>query len=171
MDNNCPPWLILINFSANMKHSCNAQFWIFLISNRTSTHPTKLSNVFVKDAFLSLTILCVCSNEGNASNIVLGIVQFIPSLYVILVKYLGSINGTHHSETINNVLFIIIQTIKCYNIYLFEFEFFRIHEKKTYKKCVLSLISKYLWDIHIFYGHHWIAHTQNHGYRHKNRDS
>ena len=22
-----------------------------------------------------------------------------------------------------------------------------------------------------FYGHHWIAHTQNHRYRHKNRDS
>ena len=72
----------------------------------------------------------MCSNEGNASNIVIGIVQFLPSLYVILVEYLGTINGTHHSETINDVLFIIIQTKQCYNKYLFEFEFFRIRKKK-----------------------------------------
>ena len=147
---------------------------MFFISNWTSTHPTKLSNVFVKYAFPSITILCVCSNEGNASNIVIRIVQFLPSLYVILVKYLGSINGTHHSETINNVLFIIIQTKQCYNKYLLNLSFFVFARKKwpkAYKKCVLSLISKYLWDIHIFYGHHWIAHTRNHGYRHKNRDS
>ena len=104
--------------------------FFFIISNKTSTHPTKLSNVFVKDAFPSITILCVCSNEGNASNIVIGIVQFLPSLHVILVVHLGSINGTHHSETINNVLFIIIQTKQCYNKNLFEFEFFRIREKK-----------------------------------------
>ena len=101
-----------------------------IISNRTSTNPTKLSNVFVKDTSPSITIICDCSNEGNASNIVIGIVQFLPSLYVILVEYLGSINGTHHSETINNVLFIIIQTKQCYNNYLFEFEFFRIRKKK-----------------------------------------
>ena len=131
-----------------MKHCCNAQFWIFFISNRTSTHPTRLSNVFVKDTFPSITILCVCSNEENASNIVIGIVQFLPSLYVILVVHLGSINGAHHLETINNVLFIIIQNKQCYNKYLFEFEFFLYsrekNDLKTYKKCVLSLISKYL---------------------------
>ena len=42
---------------------------------------------------------------------------------------------------------------------------------KTYQKCVLSFISKYLRDIHIFYGHYWIPRTQKHGYRHQNRDS
>ena len=39
-----------------------------------------------------------------------------------------------------------------------------------HEKCVLSLISKYLQDIYILDGHHCIPHTQNHGYRHKNRD-
>ena len=39
-----------------------------------------------------------------------------------------------------------------------------------HEKCVLSLISKYLQDIHILDRHHWIPHTQNHGYRHHNRD-
>ena len=38
-------------------------------------------------------------------------------------------------------------------------------------KCVLSLISWYLRDIHILYGHYWIPRTQKHGYRHQNRDS
>ena len=37
-------------------------------------------------------------------------------------------------------------------------------------KCVLSFFSKYLQDIHILDGHHWIPHTQNHEYRHQNRD-
>ena len=37
--------------------------------------------------------------------------------------------------------------------------------------CVLYLISKYLQDIHILYGHYRIPHTQKHGYRHQNRDS
>ena len=154
-----------------MKHCCNAQFWIFFISNRTSTHPTRLSNVFVKDTFPSITISCVCSNEENASNIVIGIVQFLPSLHVILVVHLGSINGTHHSETINNVLFIIIQNKQCYNKHLFEFEFFRIREKKMPENVQkMCFIVNFKIPIHIFYGHHWIAHTQNHGYRHKNRD-
>ena len=31
---------------------------IFFISNKTSTYPTKISNVFVKNTFPSLTILC-----------------------------------------------------------------------------------------------------------------
>ena len=26
-------------------------------------------------------------------------------------------------------------------------------------------------NIHIFYGHYWISHTQKHWYRHQNRDS
>ena len=39
------------------------------------------------------------------------------------------------------------------------------------EKCVLSLISKYLHDIHILYGHYWIPHIRKHGYRHQNRDS
>ena len=40
-----------------------------------------------------------------------------------------------------------------------------------HEKCVLSLISKYLQDIHILYGHYWIPHTQKHRYRHQNRQS
>ena len=38
----------------------------------------KLSNDFVKNNYpmCSITILCDCSNEGNASNIVIGIVHF-----------------------------------------------------------------------------------------------
>ena len=42
---------------------------------------------------------------------------------------------------------------------------------KTYQKCFILLISKYLRYIHIFYGHYWILHTQKHGYKHLNRDS
>ena len=38
-------------------------------------------------------------------------------------------------------------------------------------KMCLSLISKYLRDIYILYGHYWIPRTQKHGYRHQNRDS
>ena len=33
------------------------------------------------------------------------------------------------------------------------------------------LISKYLRDIQIFYGHYWIPRSQKHGYRHQNSDS
>ena len=40
-----------------------------------------------------------------------------------------------------------------------------------HEKCVLYLLSKYLQDIHILYGHYWIPHTQKHGYRHQNRES
>ena len=54
---------------------------------------------------------------------------------------------------------------------MFEFYFFSNSRPKAYQKCVLSLISKYLRDIHIFYGHYWIPRTQKHGYRHQNRDS
>ena len=34
-----------------------------------------------------------------------------------------------------------------------------------------ALISKYLHDIHILYGHYWIPHTQKHVYRHQKRSS
>ena len=57
---------------------------------------------------------------------------------------------------------------------MFEFCFFQFARKKspkTYQKCVLTFISKYLRGIHIFYGHYWIPHTQKHRYRHQNRDS
>ena len=64
-----------------------------------------------------------CLNEGNASNIVIVNVQFLPSLYVTLVDYLGSI-----AETIDNVLFIIIHTKQSQ---LFEFQgFFEFARKK-----------------------------------------
>ena len=43
--------------------------------------------------------------------------------------------------------------------------------QKTYKKYVLSVISKYLRDIHICYGHQWIALTKKHRYTQQNRDS
>ena len=38
------------------------------------------------------------------------------------------------------------------------------------KMCFI-VISKYLRDIHIFYGHYWIPRTPKHEYRHQNCDS
>ena len=52
---------------------------------------------FVKDtlpSILSSVTVVECLNEINESNIVIEIVQFLQSLYVTLVNYLGFINGT-----------------------------------------------------------------------------
>ena len=96
------------SFIWNMKHCCNALFWIFFLF-RIEPQPIP------QNYQMSITILCDWSNEGNASDILF-------SFYLRFTSYLGSINGTHHSETINNVRFIIIQTKQRYNTYLFQFE-------------------------------------------------
>ena len=67
---------------------------------------------FAKDiTFINLpltVVKCSLANQGNASNIVIAFAQFLRyHFYAFFVEYLGSI---HHSETMNTVLFKIIQT-------------------------------------------------------------